>query len=129
MSQSKFHARSAAFEIVKEYALMLRFIGRGEDGESEMLTLQRALDSQDDKPGIDGVCLERGVQQSVSFGGVQECTLTTDGVSIVLDAEGAMEMGGIRNWFFGLSFSGDQKKELKDALTFIFRNCDCFEER
>jgi hypothetical protein len=127
MTWQSFTGQNATFVVAKEFALILRFVGRDESGHQEMLTLQRGIDPQDDKPGIDGVYVERGMQQYASFGGVESCSLNGDELVLTMDYEGAQSLGGIRHWRFALKMSAEKKNELVEGLSFIFRDCDCLQ--
>ena len=59
-----------------------------------VLTLQRALDPQGDKPEIAGVYLERGDQAYASYGSIEGCTLLEEELTLTLDEYGAEALGG-----------------------------------
>ena len=125
MTPQSFASDETAFQVLKEFALILRVCGRDAQGSTEVLNLQRALDLQDDKPGLAGVYVERGEQAYASYGGIESCSLSGDELVLIMDDEGAEELGGIKQWRFKLSFDLSERRALAEALTFIFRGCDC----
>lgn len=98
------------------------------DGSGDAFLLQRSSDPSIDQPGIAGVYIEVPVQKYATYDGITEATLRRDSFEVRLSDEAAARFGGISG--FQAEFSVDDAKfeELRRALRFVFRDCDCYIE-
>ncbi len=118
----RFNATQTKVSCEGGLARTVRLLGQAPGG-SEMITLQRATDPQDDVPGLAGVYVERGEQQFAAYAAVERCELWNNALRLLLNPDGSLALGGIDEWVFQLV----KTAELQDALEFIFKDCDCFE--
>jgi hypothetical protein len=126
MSWATFTISSATVNVTKQFALIVAFSGRSDWDTDEVVALSRQ--DPNETIGQEGLCLERGVQQYITFGGVERCIITNEKMSLILDYEAAAALGGVKDWHFAFKADLEEQRKIRDALRYIFSDCDCLDE-
>ena len=98
------------------------------DGSEDAFILQRSPVDEIDAPGIAGVYLEVPIQRYVAYGGITYAKLCRDSLEIRLNDETTIRFGGTSGFRGEFSIDEDAFDDLRDALRFVFRDCDCYNE-
>ena len=112
-----------------EFAVTVGFArDLADESSDDALLVQRSTDPEEDEPGLSGVYIEVPPQRYAMYGGIAAATLRPSAFEIHLTPAAARVMGGNAGFVASFNVDAEQFRELREALRFVFENCECYKE-
>ena len=126
MNRFAFHANCVATSHPEGFCHLVGFADEKYETQTYFM-LQRDFESdeQDVELGMDTYHVEWCGQGQSGYGGIQSLSLGRTSATVVFDAQGAADLGGLEELAISFDLSAQEHAELQQALAEIFLGTDC----